>query len=267
MASKQHHQLAKFWNVNNIGVPELLKLETAIDDILSPILEQDDLISSFGESYIKIFKIHIAVNTENYFKVDDLLALPQKANNSMSQIKFNCEQIKLQANLTEPKKVFIFTDMVANNIVLCFLDDNPPVSQNTKRSRYDVDSPELKFKGIAITITFLVTNFLRAYTPTLYIGPIKIAMINPYDFSIIYLNGKVVAPTFVIRNDDADQYKELIITDDAPASSIEEKDDISEDLIITDMYSNGGDSGGTVFSFVSPQNLVSVVGRGIILGG
>ncbi|KAF0469048.1 hypothetical protein F8M41_025663 [Gigaspora margarita] len=95
------------------------------------------------------------------------------------------------------------------------------------------------------------------------------------------------------RNDEADQYKELIITDDALASSvgthicksghnthlscgyvfglnwiyIEEKDDTNMDLIITDVYGDGGDSGGTVFSFVSPQNLDSVVGRGIIVGG
>ncbi|CAG8804724.1 31550_t:CDS:2, partial [Gigaspora margarita] len=42
---------------------------------------------------------------------------------------------------------------------------------------------------------------------------------------------------------------------------------IRKDLIITDMPAKGGDSGGTVLSFVSPQNLSSVVVQGIIFGG
>ncbi|RIB00132.1 hypothetical protein C2G38_2130432 [Gigaspora rosea] len=367
--AEQHHPLAELWNVDDTEVPKLLEIErnlTAIDDILSPILEQDDFISSFGGSYIDMFKIHIVVNTVKFSKRDDLLALPQikpfqdflffkKANHSMSQIKSNFEQIKLQIYLTEPKRVFIFSNMVDNNNFLFFLDgnhnntefinatkpfnptiiyeDNPPVSQNTKRSRYDVDSRELKFKvlggdglyndqsGGVCSVGFWVTDRFNpnefyiitaghcfdkdvsrnefsyapwgAETPALYIGPMEISMINPYDFGIIYLNGKDVAPTFAIRNDDADQYKELIINDGAPASSvgihmcksghkthlscgyvfglngiyIEEKDDMKEDLIITNMKSDFGDSGGTVFSFVSPQNLDSVVGRGINFGG
>ncbi|KAF0498864.1 serine protease [Gigaspora margarita] len=245
--------------------------------------------------------------------------------------------------------------MVANNNVLYFLDvnidntefinatnpfnpiivypGNPPVSQNTKRSRYDVDSPEIKIEvlggdglynvqsGFLCSVGFWVIDRFNpnefylitsghcynkkvslnefsyvpwgTETPALYIGPMEIAMINPYDFGIIYLNSNDVAPTFAIRNDDADQYKELIITDDAPASNvgihicksgykthlscgyvfglngiyIEEKDYTIEDLIITDMSGDGGDSGGTVFSFVSPSNLNSVVGRGIIISG
>ncbi|KAF0484680.1 hypothetical protein F8M41_022938 [Gigaspora margarita] len=42
---------------------------------------------------------------------------------------------------------------------------------------------------------------------------------------------------------------------------------IIKDLIITDMPARSGDSGGTVLSFVSPQNLNSVVIQGIIFGG
>ncbi|CAG8671414.1 42893_t:CDS:1 [Gigaspora margarita] len=114
--------------------PELLEIERnliSIDEILRPILEQDDFISSFGGTFINIFRNHIVVNTVNYSKVDDLLALPQitsnekflyfnKANNSMSQIKFNFEQINVRADLIKPKQVFIYIDMLLNNNVLYF---------------------------------------------------------------------------------------------------------------------------------------------------
>ncbi|CAG8831725.1 39967_t:CDS:2, partial [Gigaspora margarita] len=85
-----------------------------------------------------------------------------KTNNSMSQINSNFRQIEDQALSIRPKNVFIFTDMTLNNNVLYFLyrdinntefiDATKPfnpiiryarnsnVSQNIKRSRYDVDS-------------------------------------------------------------------------------------------------------------------------------
>ncbi|RIB14124.1 hypothetical protein C2G38_2248453 [Gigaspora rosea] len=121
----------------------------------------------------------------------------------------------------------------------------------------------------------------------LLLGPMVYHMTFPYDFGIIDVVGKDVIPTFSVRNDVAAEYKELIITDSAPVSSAGahicksgrttyftcgyvmglngrsyDVGGTKKDLIITDMPIIPGDSGGTVLSFVSPQNLHSVVVHG-----
>ncbi|KAF0451034.1 S1 family peptidase [Gigaspora margarita] len=359
----QQHPLARLWGVDDTEVPKILEIERnliSIYKILRPILDQYDFISSFGGTNINIFKNHIVIYTVNYSKVDDLLALPQitpheaflyfdEANNSMSQINSNFGQIEDQALSIRPKNVFIYTDMKLNNNVLYFLyrdidntefiDATKPfnpiiryarnsnASQNIKRSRYDVDSRNLKVKVLGgdglyndaacsvgfwainrfipdkfyiITsghcfVSFSDVSYLPwgSRTPASYIGPIDVDMKYPIDFGLVSLDGEEVIPTFSIRNDDDDQYKELIVIYDTPVSTVgghicksgykthlscgyvfglngiyvDETGNGDTNLIITNMHGSGGDSGGAVFSFGSPQNLHSVVGHGIILGG
>ncbi|CAG8822260.1 35703_t:CDS:1, partial [Gigaspora margarita] len=130
--AEQHHPLAKLWEVDDAEVPELLERERtliAIDKNLSSILEQDDFISSFGGTSIDIFENHIVVNTVNFSKVEDLLALHQikphenvlhfkQTNNSMSRLKYNFDQIVRQVNLIRPSLVIVYTDMLDNNNVI-----------------------------------------------------------------------------------------------------------------------------------------------------
>ncbi|CAG8671434.1 42894_t:CDS:2 [Gigaspora margarita] len=78
----------------------------------------------------------------------------------------------------------------------------------------------------------------------------------PIDIGIVSLYDEEVIPTFSIRNDYTDLYKELIVTDDASAF-----------FLWIYMYGDVGDSGGAVVSFGSPQNLHSVIGHGIIQCG
>ncbi|RIB26342.1 hypothetical protein C2G38_2138324 [Gigaspora rosea] len=365
--AERYHPLAKLWKVDDTEVPELLERERKlilIDEILRPILEQDDFISSFGGTYLEIFENHIVVNTVNYSKVDDLLALSQitpheaflyfkEANNSMSQIKSNFEQISLQASLIKPQKVYIYTDMLINNNVIYILDsnlnntkfinaikpfnptiihaNNPPASQNITQSQYVVDSRGLEVEvlggdglyneasGVKCSVGFWATNIydpnefyiitaghcynsdfhnnLFYYTPwgsespVLLIGSMVFDFLEYYDFGVIHLDGEDVSPTFSVRNDDADGYRELIITGDAPASShgvhicksgrathfscgyvlglngifVLGEEGSTYDLIITNMYGGYSDSGGVVVSFVSSENLLSVVVHGIIV--
>ncbi|KAF0451027.1 hypothetical protein F8M41_002075 [Gigaspora margarita] len=288
--AEKYHPLAKLWNVDDAEVPELLEDERnliSIDEILRPILEQDDFISSFGGTYINIFENYIAVNTVNSSKVDDLLSLPQinphkdflyfiKANNSMSQIQYNFNEISLLANKLVPKLLFIYTDMeINNNVLLIFNQKNPSV---LALSRRDVASRDLKVKvlggdgllnmnsGPLCSVGFWAKSIDRevfsvvtaghcyksgewSYYPWgstnlsgILIGPMIFSMNDHYDFGIISLEYENVVPTFSIRNDDATRYKELNITD---------------------FDSNFGDSGGSAFSFSSPQSLYSVVVNGI----
>ncbi|CAG8720509.1 40793_t:CDS:2 [Gigaspora margarita] len=108
-----------------------------------------------------------------------------------------------------------------------------------------------------------------------------------YDFAVIIVENENLDPQFIIRNDDADQYRELIIIYDGLISShyahicksgfithltcgyvlgldgvyygIEENNNKVVELIITDLYGLLGDAGGSVFSFASSESLHSVV--------
>ncbi|RIB26719.1 hypothetical protein C2G38_2138179 [Gigaspora rosea] len=55
----------------------------------------------------------------------------------------------------------------------------------------------------------------------LSIGPIEYESreVGYYDFAVISVENENLVPTFIIRNDDADQYKELIIINGGPISS------------------------------------------------
>ncbi|RIB22803.1 hypothetical protein C2G38_2033294 [Gigaspora rosea] len=358
--AEQHHPLAKLWEVDDTEVPNLLERERtliAIDKNLSSILEQDDFISSFGGTYIDIFENHIVVNTVDSSKVDDLLALPQikpnedflsfkEANNSMSLLKSNFEQILHQADLIRPPLVVIYTDMVDNNNVIYvpnitsyteFLDAtkpfdpivieiNPSASQNLAQSRRNINLIEVKVLGgdglhndqagmcsagfwvidideqgngqkdfYIITAGHCYEPGVWTHQPWGYNGPpllIGTMVFNSsnYDFGVIFLEGKDVVPTFIIRNDEADQYKELIITGGESVSShdvhicksgykthftcanvfgvngilVTLDGKISYDLIISGLRSDVGDSGGPVLSF---QDLHSVVVHGIHTNG
>ncbi|RIB06949.1 hypothetical protein C2G38_2215768 [Gigaspora rosea] len=75
-----NHPLAILWGIEDEYAPEWLEYERhliTIDDILRPILEEESFISNFGGTYINIFNGTITVNTVNFSKVDELLALPQ----------------------------------------------------------------------------------------------------------------------------------------------------------------------------------------------
>ncbi|KAF0559603.1 S1 family peptidase [Gigaspora margarita] len=114
---------------------------------------------------------------------------------------------------------------------------------------------------------------------------------NP-DFSIIQVDGEDVFPSFAIRNTDNDQYKEFIITNDAPVSNqgvhicksgytshfscrfvkglngiFIHEENYTSGLIVTDLHAERGDSGGPVMSFISPHDLNSVILHSIHVGG
>ncbi|KAF0377778.1 S1 family peptidase [Gigaspora margarita] len=369
----QNHPLAILWDIDDEDVPEWLELERdliAIDDILRPILEEEEsFISSFGGTYINIFNRTIIVNTVDFSKVDELLALPQikpynnslyfkEANNSLSQLKNNFVEITWLSKLKHAKNLYILTDMEYNNIVLYFFDKqdnnteflnavkpfNPTIfyfnqeetpqtrirpRRDVNNSKREINSKLLSGDGIynsansghcsvgfwaenidkqdpLYIITaghcfdytsstndfyYLPWDWNATQTNLSYIGPMIYRTEYP-DFSVIQVDGEDVSPSFAIRNTDNDQYKEFIITGDAPLSShgvhacksgytthftcgfvkglngiFIREESFRSDLIVTDLYSESGDSGGPVMSFVSPQNLNSVVLHSIHIAG
>ncbi|RIB12532.1 hypothetical protein C2G38_2249439 [Gigaspora rosea] len=368
----QNHPLAILWGIDDKDVSEWLEFERhliAIDDILRPILEEESFISSFGGTYINIFDGTITVNTVDFSKVDELLALPQinpynnslyfiEANNSLSQLKNNFGEISFLSKLKHAKNLYILTDMEYNNIVLYFFDrndnnsefldavkpfnptifyfDEEETPQPIIRPRRDVDNSKREIRtkllngdgldngnlcsagfwamsrdepmplyiitaGHCINLTDHRNDFyyvpwdwdLNATQSKLYLGPMIFHSQNENpDFLVIQVDGEDVFPSYAIRNTDNDQYKEFIITNDALVSSqgihicksgytthftcgfvkglngiFIRKESYISDLIVTNLYAEGGDSGGPVISFVSPQDLNSVVLHGIHVGG
>ncbi|KAF0543778.1 hypothetical protein F8M41_003454 [Gigaspora margarita] len=277
--AEQYHPLAKLWNVDDSEVPKLLELERkliTIDEILKLILENDEFLSSFVGSFINIFKTNrVIVNTVNFSKVNDLLALPQIspyveflnftiANKSMSQIQSNFREISHQTNIIQPKDLYIYTDM-ENNINVIFLLDSE--FNNTEFiNAIKPFNPKIIHSGDHNNLH--VSQNLAQSRRDIKVKVLD--LIDPYDFAAILLEGDDVTPTFSIRNDDADQYKELIITDGAPVSSHGVHISLGNEgstyrLIVTDMTSNIGDRGGPLLSFVSPENLHSVMVHGTIV--
>ncbi|KAF0555595.1 S1 family peptidase [Gigaspora margarita] len=177
----QNHPLAVLWNIDDEHVPEWLEFERyliAIDDILRPILEEESFISSFGGTYINIFYGTIIVNTVDFSKVDELLALPQikpynnslyfeEANNSLSQLKNNFAEIFWLSKLKHAKNLYILTDMEYNNIVLNFF--------NRKDNN---------------------TEFLDA--------------VKPFNPTIFYFDGEETPPTIIRPRRDVDNSKREI---------------------------------------------------------
>ncbi|CAG8815841.1 46049_t:CDS:2, partial [Gigaspora margarita] len=170
----------------------------------------------------------ITVHTVDFSKVDDLLALPQ--------IPVNPYKILYQS-----RKFHEFDAINNSEFIKATEPYNPKIiysplaPQNITRLRRDINSRNLNIK--LLSGDGLFNNGLLSDSPSdLLIGSMVYHMTVPYDFGIIDFVGKDVVPTF-------------------------------PDLIITDMPARSGDSGGTVLSFVSPQNLNSVVIQGIIFGG
>ncbi|KAF0561871.1 S1 family peptidase [Gigaspora margarita] len=139
--------IAILWGINDTEVPTLLELEknlTTIDDILRPILEEDEFISSFGGTYIDTIEdeTYLVVNTVNNSKVDELLKLPQispyenflyflKANKSMSQIKYNFDKIAAITQSLKPRDVLVYIDMKINDVVV-FIFNTGTIFNNTE---------------------------------------------------------------------------------------------------------------------------------------
>ncbi|KAF0534074.1 hypothetical protein F8M41_010248 [Gigaspora margarita] len=113
-----------------------------------------------------------------------------------------------------------------------------------------------------------------------------------YDFVVILVENEDLNPQFVIRNDDAVKYRELIIINDELISSHYahicksgvmthltcgyvlgfdgvfygiEQNDLTVELIVTDLYGLLGDTGWSVFSFASPEDLSLVNGHGTVV--
>ncbi|KAF0557221.1 S1 family peptidase [Gigaspora margarita] len=372
--AQQNHPLAKLWGISDTEVPEWLDAEKyliMIDGILRPILEWDkNFSSSFGGTYIDIFKNWLVVNTVDYSKVEELLALPQispynkslyfeNVTDSIEQLKYSLQEITLIADSYDVRGALIYTNMELNNIVIYFFDTlinhtefinavepfNPEIiyastqsfSQNMIRPRRrDVNSRDLVVKvsggdgvyneaggGVMCSIgcwlkhqrtsdnLYITTaghcydegsdeNYFY-YSPwnsnshVLPIGSIQFESRADgfYDFAVIIVENENLDPQFIIRNDDADQYRELIIINDGLISShyahicksgvithltcgyvlgfdgvfygIEENNNKVVELIITDLYGLSGDAGGSVFSFASSENLHSVGVHGIVV--
>ncbi|KAF0527298.1 hypothetical protein F8M41_013792 [Gigaspora margarita] len=146
--ASQNHPLAVLWGIDDEYVPEWLEFERyliAIDDILRPILLEESFISSFGGTYINIFNGTIIVNTVDFSKVEELLALPQitpynhsldfnEVNNSLNKLKNNFGKISWNNNNAE------FLDAVKPfNPTIFYFDgeETPPI---IIQPRHDVDN-------------------------------------------------------------------------------------------------------------------------------
>ncbi|RIB05419.1 hypothetical protein C2G38_2148556 [Gigaspora rosea] len=369
--AQQNHPLAKLWGINDTEVREWLDAEShliLVDGILRPILDNNTFSSSFGGTYIDIFQNWLVVNTVNYSKVEELLALPdispfkqslhfENVTYSMKELKDFFQEITLMADSYDVRGALIYINVELNNVVIYFfysgidntefIDNVVPLgpeiiyadpqfaSQNIIRPRQrDVNSRNIVVNvfggdgvynvadGVGLCSVgfwlkhqhlqnrFYITTALHCYqyvdpnyfyyTPwnsnlhELAIGPdiYEGRDYGPYDLVIISVENEDLNPQFVIRNDDADQYRELIIINDTIISSnyahicksgvithltcgyvlgfdgmfygIEENDRTLE-LIITDLYGLLGDAGGSVFSFASPNNLLAVNGHGAVV--
>ncbi|RIB26687.1 hypothetical protein C2G38_2030019 [Gigaspora rosea] len=364
------HPLAQLWGINDAEVPEWLddeKYLIMIDGILRPILAEDNFIASFGGTYIDIFKNWLVVNTVDYSKVAELLALPQispyneslhfeNVTDSIEQLKDSFREITLIADSYYVRGALIYINMELNNIVIYFFETginhtvfinavepfNPEIIYANTQSgskniiRRDVNSREIVVNvfggdgvyneaegGVMCSIGYWLKHQQTSdnlyittaghcyddespgenyfyYTPwnselhVLPIGPIQFESraYGFYDVAVIIVENEDLNPQFVIRNDDADQYRELIILNDRPLSShyahicksgvithltcgyvlgfdgvfygIEENYKVVE-LIVTDLYGLLGDAGGSVFSFASPRNLNSVDAHGAVV--
>ncbi|RIB05418.1 hypothetical protein C2G38_2253816 [Gigaspora rosea] len=379
--AQQNHPLAKLWGINDAEVPEWLDAENhlkKIDRILRPILAEDNLFSSFGGTFIDIFQNWLVVNTVDYSKVEELLALPEispyneslhfeNVTDSIEQLKSSFRNITLLADSKGVRGALIYINMELNNIVIYFFETNinhtefinavepfnPEIiyantqsaSQNIIRPRRrDVNSRDLVVNvfggdgvyneaggGVMCSIgcwlkhqqhlrnDFYITTAGHCYdngeipdenyfyyTPwnsdshVLPIGSIEFQSNGFYDFAIIRVENEDLNPQFVIRNDDADQYRELIIINGTINDTINdaiisshyahicksgvithltcgyvlgfdgvfygiEKNYIVFELIVTDLYGLLGDAGGSVFSFASPDNLLAVDVHGTVV--
>ncbi|CAG8697830.1 11321_t:CDS:2, partial [Racocetra persica] len=172
-----NHPLARLWNISDADVPEWLESErnlVAIDDILRPILEDDSFISSFGGTYIDIFSELIIVNTVDFSKVNELLALPQikpykkllyfrEANNSMSQLKHNFREISYLARFLNAVERF--------HPAIFYVNEEPlSVPQTIIRPRSGV-----------------VGNYDSALGDS---GGSVVSFVSPQDLNLVVLHGK-----------------------------------------------------------------------------
>ncbi|KAF0536666.1 hypothetical protein F8M41_009065 [Gigaspora margarita] len=265
----------------------------------STIYPKENIITVHTVNFSKVDDL-LALPQINPYK--DFLSF-DKAENSMSlsQLEYNFDQIAFEVSSINPERTFIYTDLELNNNVLYFFNsgiNNSATEPYNPKIIYENSSPasqnitQLRLTGITNNV-FFYAPWRSDSSSGLLIGPMVYHMTNPHDFGIIDFVGKDVVPTFSVRNDVAAAYIELTITDSAPVSSVGAHvcksgrttyftcgyvlglngrsygnvDGIKKDLIISDMTSRRGDSGGTVLSFVSPQNLNSVVVQGIIYGG
>ncbi|CAG8502922.1 9228_t:CDS:2, partial [Gigaspora margarita] len=208
-----------------------------------------------------------------------------------SPVSQNITQLRRDFNTRDLKIELLSGDGLYNNGLLCS-------AGFWATDRFDPNDFYMITAGHCYDERITNTEFYyapwRFDSPTdLLIGRMVFHKTSPYDFGIINSVGKDVVPTFSVRNDVAARYRELTITDSASASSVgahvcksgrtsyftcgyvlslngrnhDSTIGIKKDLIITDLSARHGDSGGTVLSFVSPQNLISVVVHGIIVGG
>ncbi|KAF0557222.1 hypothetical protein F8M41_013749 [Gigaspora margarita] len=281
--AQPNHPLAKLWGINDIDVPEWLDAEKyliMIDGILRQILAEDNFIASFGGTYIDKFKNCLVVNTVDYSKIEELLALPkispyneslhfENVTTSIKQLKDYFQEITLIAdkfiNAVEPfnpKIIYATTQSVSQNMI--------------RPRRRDVNSRDLDVKYLVMICTLQpqgIAMILRAAVKTIFfyspwnsnslvlpIGPIRFE-----SRAVIRVDNENLDPQFVIRNDDANQYKELIIINDGTISS--HYAHVCKSGVITHLTCGYalGDAGGPVFSFASEENLHSVDVYGIVV--
>ncbi|KAF0486343.1 hypothetical protein F8M41_022658 [Gigaspora margarita] len=248
-----------------------------MDDILRSTLKEEPYISSFGGTYIDIFNGTIIVNTVDFSKVDELRALPQinpfinplhfkPANNSLIQLKNNFDEIYSLSRIKFAKNLYILTDMEYNNIVLYFFDShdnnteflnavkpfNPIIFYlngedftNYNNSKREIRKKLLGGDGLYNRASNYICSAgfwaMNRYEPE----PLHGVHICKSGYTTHFTCGFVKGLNGIFIR----------------------KEYISTDLIVTDLYSEPGDSGGSVMSFVSPQDLNSMVLNGIHVAG
>ncbi|CAG8685466.1 15131_t:CDS:2, partial [Racocetra persica] len=130
VTNAQKEPLAILWEVEDKKVLELLNVEKKlimVDGILQPLL--DKFSSSFGGSYIDVFKEKVFINTLDFSKTKNIESTseikPYKnllefkpASNSLVELRSKFQTICKIAEQNLPKNVEIFIDMEQNNVVV-----------------------------------------------------------------------------------------------------------------------------------------------------
>ncbi|RIB24486.1 hypothetical protein C2G38_2168436 [Gigaspora rosea] len=245
---------------------------------------------------------HIKSLPEIHSYRDLLTFLP--ASNSLYQLSFVFEQIIQLANLKMHIEFFIYVDIKLNNVVIYLLQSESDKRNKEFIDATKPYNPIIFYENTASPImkrqkrdsirrnTSNIFNHIPwGSRPTPYfIGQMVYHSVQNYDFGLIEFRGTHIDPMPMIRNIDSSRYRLLHIHDTTQVSShgvhlcksgfttqatcgyvrsfngiYIDREAFVIDLIITDMHSFRGDSGGPVYFY--SENLGSVSLTGILIAG
>ncbi|KAF0461393.1 hypothetical protein F8M41_000426 [Gigaspora margarita] len=270
----QEHPLARLWKVNDNEIPKLLELErnlTALDKILSQILEQDDYLTNFAGSYINLMN-----------KKETPYSLAQQTMN-LSPRKAG----KVSVIIPCGEGIFNHGPVSHGSSVGFWARD----AINTKNTYIITTGHGIDSRRLGLNEFYpwpWENNEPPPESRKNLIGTPEVVSVNTFDYALIKVEKKKFIPQFEVRNSDFAQYPTLFINDGLRASShgihlcksghtthftcgyikgfngiFGDEEGFTRNLIITDMLAKEGDSGGSVISFNALNNLRSVSLAGI----